>query len=225
MRILLQEAKDVAQGKDEYGRPVKWHEGLAKAFEPGEYKTIKRLMESRHEGVRDREEWAEKMNFFTALRPNTVRMTGNKGQISYKAKDYNNAKREASAQFRRDAFPRVPASGEEQLAAFREMNKSGFEAQQILYSKIKAAEVWGIEPKKIENSMVEYGGISKSLYSRLRRGKFTALSFSKDLINKERMKDDKGFRRPTAHREMRQLESSLNRQSLSLEPGSVFPSE
>ena len=224
-RILWGQTRQVIRGKDDYGRPFKWYHGLAKAFEPGEYKTIKRLMESRHEGVRDREEWAEKMNFFTALRPSTVRMTGNKGQISYKAKDYNNAKREASAQFRRDAFPRVPASGEEQLAAFREMNKSGFKAQQILYSKIKAAEVWGIEPKKIENSMVEYGGISKSLYSRLRRGKFTALSFSKNLINKERMKDGKGFSRPTAHREMRQLESSLNRQSLSLEPDSVFPSE
>jgi len=218
-RILLKHGIDVLRGQDEYGRPVEWYEGLAKAFEPGEFATLKRLWESKQPGVRGRDESAELWNNAIAVRPTTVQMTGNKGQLEYKARDYQNSRSAAAREFSSIVTAKVPASAEQQLNAFRKMNEEAFKAQQILYSQIKAAEDWGVKPKDIQQSM-GLGNISMEMWSNLRRGRFTTVGFSMDMVKRELM--DK---RPIARREMNRMQSNLHRKKLSLEPDVVFPTE
>lgn len=217
-RILLHHGINALRGEDDYGRPVKWHDALLKAFEPGEAATLKRLWESHQEGVRGRDKDAELMNNVFAIRPTTIQMTGNKGALEYKAKDYHRAKGAAVREFSSVITGRVPASPEEQIDSYKKMNKEAFKAQQILYSQIRAAEEWGVEPKKVRNSMVTLGGIPEVMYGRLRQGKFTSVGFSRNMIAREHQ--DK---RATAYREFNKIGLDLNRAALSLEPNSVFP--
>lgn len=222
-RILLQHAVNVGRGRDERGRPIdKSAEGIAlefaKAFEPGEMATMRRWWESHQPHVRGADPKAENWNQITAVRPLTIRLTGIKGALEYKGKEYMNARRAASTDFSQLVSAKVPISHQEQLDGFRELNAKVYKAQQILHSQIKAAEVMGVDESKIEASFVALSGMDKLSFEHIKAGKFIPVSPSQNMLAREY--HDK---RPLALTELRNLDKQFREMDLSLEPGNEFP--